>query len=122
MNLDKRNAAMNLVSTLTDEQDEHLLDALDQLVVQATEGDSRAVGAIAIAFSPTLLEEAREELGPDHEQDAADVLQTFCLDLMEGQLVFPRIRGAAIHWMRRTIREIARRHIGDRGPDWDLAG
>jgi hypothetical protein len=120
MTIDKRNAALQLVPT--ERTDEQLLDELDELVLRATEGDSRAVGAIAIAFSPTLLEVAREELGPIHRQDDADVLQTFCLELMEGQHVFPRIRGAAIPWMKRMIRIIARRHIGERGPDWDLAG
>jgi len=120
MTIDHRNATRNLVLTqLTDAQ---LLDELDEVVLRATEGDSQAVGAIAIAFSPMLLEEAREELGPFHEQEDADVLQTFCLELMEGQHVFPRIRGAAIPWMKRMIRIIANRHIGERGPDWDLAG
>jgi hypothetical protein len=118
MTRDNRNEAIAYVVTLSDEE---LLDELDQLVAHGATGDSRAVGAIAIVFSPVLLEEARAELGREHEQDAADVLQTFYLELMEGQLCFPRIRGCALHWMKRTVREIAQRHIGPRGPE-DLAG
>jgi hypothetical protein len=102
--------------------DETLLDELDRLVAKAADGDSRAVGAIAIAFGPTLLEEARKALGPSYEQDDADVMQTFFLRLMEGTVRFPRIRGAAIPWMKRRMRALAREHIEERGPGGDLAG
>lgn len=60
-----------------------LLDQGDQLVVVATRGDRRAVGAIAIAFGPTLNAEARKALGPTWEQESADVLQEFFLALCE---------------------------------------
>ncbi len=80
--------------------DEALLDGLDGLVRDAANGDSRAVGVLAIAFAPTLNDEAKEELGPEWEQDSGDVLQELFLAMCEGSLVFPAIRGAALPWMK----------------------
>jgi len=100
--------------------DDALLDDLDELVAEAALGDGRAVGAIAIAFGPTLLAEAREELGTAHAQEDADVLQDLFVRLMEGKLVFPDIRHAALPWLKRTTRVLARERT--RGPHWDLAG
>jgi hypothetical protein len=95
-----------------------LLDQGDQLVVAATRGDRRAVGAIAIAFGPTLNDEAREALGPKWEQESADVLQEFFLALCEGELEMPPIRGAGVPWMLREVRGIARRYVEEReGPE-----
>jgi hypothetical protein len=74
MTIDKKNsgnAAHKFVSAATDEE---LLDQLDELVAHAAKGERDAVGAILIAFGPRLLDEAREALGPAHEQDAGDVL------------------------------------------------
>jgi hypothetical protein len=123
MNIDKRHAAtQQFTLTNATPTDEQLLDELDQLVARAGAGDSRAVGSIAIAFGPALLHEVRAELGQDHTQDDADVLQTFFLELMDEKLRVPRIRGGALPWMRRTVRMFARRHLAARGPDWDLAG
>jgi hypothetical protein len=50
--------------------DDELLDQLDHLVGLAALGDRAAIGAVAIAFGPTLLDEARAALGPTREQDA----------------------------------------------------
>ena len=105
--------------TLTDAE---LLDELDDLVAAAAAGDSRAIGAIAIAFGPLLLKDVHQELGDLFQQDAGDVLQDFFLALTEGKLIFPSIRGGGLPWMKREVRSLAREHLRQRGPDWDLAG
>jgi hypothetical protein len=53
------NAALRRPSRMTDEE---LCAEFQELVVKATDGDGPAVGAILIAFGPTLMQEAREEL------------------------------------------------------------
>jgi hypothetical protein len=112
-------AVLREIRNLTDEQ---LLDEFDQVVVNAADGDDRAVGVIAIVYGPALLAEARAVLGPGLQQDGGDVLQTFFLALMERTLTVPRVRGGALAWMKRTVRGFAREHIAELGPDWDLAG
>jgi DNA-directed RNA polymerase specialized sigma24 family protein len=87
--------------------DRQLLDQLDELVAAAAAGNTRAIGAIAIAFTPLLLKEARQELGRRHRQDAGDVLQEFFLALVVGKLTFPSIRGGALPWMKREVRSLA---------------
>jgi DNA-directed RNA polymerase specialized sigma24 family protein len=82
----------------------------DDLVQRATRGDRRALGAIAIALTPRLLEEAGEVLGEDFEQEAGDVLQDFFLMLLEGRSRFVPAQGRALEWMCGVIRSIARRH------------
>jgi DNA-directed RNA polymerase specialized sigma24 family protein len=104
-----------------DAPDDELLEAFDELVAEAAKGNRRAIGAIAIAFGPTLYDEARDALGPDGKQDGGDVVQDFFLGLCEGKLVFPAIRGAGIPWMRRTIRAIAERHRRARRPPDEAA-
>jgi hypothetical protein len=102
--------------------DEELLTELDTMVRAATRADGGAITAIALAFGLTLHTEAREELGPRFEQDAADVLQEFFLGLAEGdRYVMPRIRGAAIPWMKRTVREIARQFVAKQEPPGEAA-
>ncbi|HEY8090183.1 MAG TPA: hypothetical protein VIF09_20120, partial [Polyangiaceae bacterium] len=71
---------------------EDVVDEFDELVAAAAGGEPRAVGAIAIAFFPNLIAEARHALGPAHEQDDADVVQELMVKLLEGALTFPRIR------------------------------
>ena len=101
------NAAQKLLFTATDDE---LLEELDTLVAHAAEGDRQAVGAIAIAFGPMLLDEAREALGPVHAQDGGDIVQDLAVKLLEGALLFPRIRGAAIPWLNRMVRVLAQEH------------
>ena len=113
------NTAARFIFTASDEE---LLDELDIVLTYATQGDSRAVGAIAIGFGPMLMTEARRELGELWQRDAGDVVQEFHVRLLGGELTFPRIRGAAIPWMKRTVRGIAREHIGSEEPWGDEAG
>ncbi len=103
--------AMSFDPIVTDRSDEELLDELDSLVDQAVRGDTRAVGAIAIAFGPTLLEEAYGVLGPDGAHLAGDVLQDLFLGLCDRTLTFPAIRGAALPWLRRMVRSRAHEQL-----------
>jgi hypothetical protein len=107
----KSNAARQRIFGRTDEE---LLDGLDDLVRDAVRGDSRAVGIIAVVYGPMLNDEARDELGPRWEDDSADILQTMFLTMCEGRMLFPSIRGAAIPWMQRAVREIARKWVRQR--------
>jgi hypothetical protein len=95
------------IQTATDAQ---LLDDLDALVADAALGRTSAVGVIAIAFAPLLLAEIRAALGRHLADDAGHVLHRFHGALLAGGLAFPRIRGAAIPWMKRTVRAMARQH------------
>jgi hypothetical protein len=104
------NAAERFIFTASDEE---LLDELDVVVARATQGDSRAVGAVAIGFGPMLMSTARSELGELWQENAGDVVQEFHVRLLTGQLMFPRIRGAAIPWMKRVVRGIAREQLGE---------
>jgi hypothetical protein len=81
-------------------------DDFDDLVMCAARGDSRAVGAIAVALGPMLLEEARVVLGEYADEDG-DVLQEFLLVLLEGRTRFRPAHGRAVPWMCRTVRAIA---------------
>jgi DNA-directed RNA polymerase specialized sigma24 family protein len=86
----------------------------EDLVLRASQGDRRAIGAIAIAFGPRLLEEAKACLeGYEHEAD--DVLQDFFLSLLERRSRFAPARGRAIPWMCEAVQALAR----ERNPDWD---
>jgi DNA-directed RNA polymerase specialized sigma24 family protein len=107
-----------IVTPATDRSDQDLLDELDSLVDQAAHGDPRAVGAIAIAFGPALLEEAHDVLGDAWSHHAADVLQAFFLALCDRTLTFPHVRGAALPWMRRMVRSRAHEQLRQCGtPD-----
>jgi DNA-directed RNA polymerase specialized sigma24 family protein len=86
--------------------DTQLQDDFDDLVRRASDGDRRAVGAIAIALGPSLLAEARTAL-KELDEDAADVLQDFFLFLLERRSPFNRASGPALHWMHRMVRTIA---------------
>ena len=86
--------------------DTQVQDDFDDLVMHAAQGDSRAVGAIAVALGPMLLEEARVVLG-EHADEDTDVLQDFLLLLLEERTRFRPAHGRAMPWMCRTIRAIA---------------
>jgi uncharacterized protein (DUF2236 family) len=104
--------------TLTDpgRTDAQIQDEFDDLVTRACDGDRRALAAIAIAFSSRLLGEARAELGY-FEQDADEVLQDFFAAVLERQAVFDPAKERANPWMKRILRELARRRRADRERD-----
>jgi hypothetical protein len=112
------NAAPRFIFTATDDE---LLEDLDVVVLHATQGDGPAVGALAIAFGPMLMKEARMELGAVWHPLAGDVVQELHVRMLAGELTFPRIRGAAIPWMKRTVRGIAREHLEKEEPGGDAA-
>jgi len=93
------------IATATDEE---VREQFDELLGKAVGGDRRAIGAIAIALGPTLLKEAREELGEGREHEAGDVVQRFFLAMVEGTMVFAGERGTGLEWMKRIVREGAR--------------
>jgi DNA-directed RNA polymerase specialized sigma24 family protein len=100
--------------------DAQIQDEFDDLVTRACDGDRHALAAIAMAFSARLLKEARQELG-HFKQDAGDVLQDFFLAVMGGGACFDPQRERAGAWMKRYVREIARRHRAERERDWGVA-
>jgi DNA-directed RNA polymerase specialized sigma24 family protein len=102
----------------TPRTDAQLQDDLDALVMRASRGDRRAIGAIAVALGPRLLQEAPAVLG-DFEQEAEDVLQDFCLSLVERQSRFTPAHGRAIPWMCGIVRAMARKHCADREREWE---
>jgi DNA-directed RNA polymerase specialized sigma24 family protein len=115
------NARIRPLSTTQSQSDEQHQDDFDQLVRRATHGDRRALGAIAIALSPSLLEEAREVLGEDLAHEAGDVLQDFFLMILEGESRFVPAYGRAVPWMCGIIRSMARRRRADWERWWGVA-
>jgi DNA-directed RNA polymerase specialized sigma24 family protein len=113
----KTNSTVLSRNVLSDEQ---LIDDLDDLVVKASQGDRRAIGAIAVAFGPRLLDEAIEVLGRKFADQAADVLQDFFLSLCEGRTRFVPARGRALPWMFGIVRAAALKTRADRHVDWGL--
>jgi DNA-directed RNA polymerase specialized sigma24 family protein len=99
--------------------DAQLQADFDDLAMGASHGDKRALGAIAIALSPTLLEEARAVMG-DFEQEAGDVLQDFFLTLAEGRSRFTPAHERAIAWMCGIIRAMARKHRAECEKRWGI--
>jgi DNA-directed RNA polymerase specialized sigma24 family protein len=102
------------------EQELQTVIELDEVLAHALRGDRRAVGAIAVAFGPLLLEEAEAALGRDYAQDAADVLQEFFLAMVEGDVRLRPVHGRALRWMCGVVRAIARKYRGDRDWEWDV--
>jgi DNA-directed RNA polymerase specialized sigma24 family protein len=98
--------------------DAQVIAEFDQLVRHAAAGDRRAIGAIAIAFGPKLLHEARAVLGRRFEEEADDVLQDFFAWMLEGSSRFQPAHGRAIPWMCGVVRAIARKARGDRKREW----
>jgi hypothetical protein len=88
--------------------DVQLVDELDVLLGRACDGDRRALLAIAVAFGPRLVAEAREEL-PEHEERAADAVVEFVNAIGSGSLLYTRGKRAAVPWMVRMVRRLARR-------------
>lgn len=115
----------NTVLSRDFQTDERLIDDLDALVVAASQGNRRAIGAIAIAFGPRLLDEARKALGKSFADEAPDVVQDFFLSLCEGRSRFVPKRGRALPWMFGIVRATARKaraeREGDTGIDDDTA-
>jgi hypothetical protein len=78
----------------------------NSLVMEASAGDARAVGAIAIALGPTLLEEARSIL-EEFEEEADEVLKDFLESLLERRFHFDLAYGDATPWMFGVVQGIA---------------
>ena len=82
-------------------------DPFDTLVREASRGDRRAIGALAIGYGPTLLAQAREALGEERRQEDADVLQELFLEMTEGAHPFEPGRQRAVEWLRGRVRVLA---------------
>jgi hypothetical protein len=126
MSTKNRNTALlDAFLPLPTRTDEQLSDELDALVGDATCGDRRAIGCIAMAFGGALHDEARAALGSPYEQLAGDVAQEFYLGLLERRFTLPEIRGCARAWLKRVIRSIAAEvafEMGEQGEGPDEAG
>jgi DNA-directed RNA polymerase specialized sigma24 family protein len=109
----------NAISSIHPKTDAELQDDFDDLVWHATRGDRRAIGAVAIAVSPTLLKEARGLLG-DFKDEAGDVLQDFFVWMLEGQTRFTPARGRGLAWMCGIIRAMARKHRAECEKRWGI--
>ena len=105
------------VATSHSRTDEHRQAEFCDLMQRAAEGDRRAIGAIAIAIGPTLLEEARIGLG-ELDQDAEKVLNDFFLCLLERRLLFTPAHGRAMPWMCGVVQGIAQQRRRERERDW----
>jgi len=79
----------------------------DTLVMLASRGDRRAIGAIAAALGGELLKVARKAL-EGCEDEADDVIQDFLLSLVEERWPFNREQGGGQAWMFGIVRMIAR--------------
>jgi hypothetical protein len=106
----------NGFSDRTHDQDR---DEFDQLVVLACRGNRRAIGAIAAALGPTLLEEARTILGK-FDQEAEDVLEDFLLCLVDRRLRFVPAHGRAMPWMCGIVHAIAQQRRREREWEWRI--
>ncbi len=111
----RKNTTLGIHDMQTNEQRQ---DAFDDLARLATEGDRRAIGAIAMAISPTLLEEARAGLG-EFEQEAGDVLNDFFVSLIERRMRFVPAHGRAMPWMCGVVQAIAQQRKREREREWD---
>ncbi len=89
-------------------------DMLDTLVQKASLGDRRAIGALAVGLGPTLLEEAREALGPRRAEEDEDLLQDLFVCLSHGKLPFVRGRDHGLEWLRRQLESLAHASPMDR--------
>jgi DNA-directed RNA polymerase specialized sigma24 family protein len=84
---------------------------LDDLVRAAATGDRGAIGAVAVAFGPTLLTIARRHAG---REDAEDAVQDLFLSLVEGRAArFPPAEGRAMAWLGGLVRSLARARAGE---------
>jgi hypothetical protein len=87
--------------------DAQLDDMLDALVLKASLGDRRAIGALAIGLGPTLLKQAREALGAHRASEDEDLLQDLFVCLTHGKLHFARGRDHGLEWLRAQLRSLA---------------
>jgi DNA-directed RNA polymerase specialized sigma24 family protein len=94
-------------------EEEHR-DSFRDLVSRASRGDRNAVLAINFAFRGEILEQARRVLGPFGDDDE-DVLQDFLLTLLAGSSPYEPECGPPRTWMRRSVRNLARRQRAFRG-------
>ncbi len=94
--------------------DVHFDDLLDALVLKASLGDRRAIGALAVGLGPTLLEEAREALGARRADEDEDLLQDLFVCLSHGKLPFARGRDHGLEWLRAQLRSLAHASPTDR--------
>jgi hypothetical protein len=78
----------------------------DRLLKAATRGDLDATAWIAISFADMLRDEATIVLGDALAHEAQAVVQQFC-DTLDS-LRFRMRRGAALPFMRRQVRALAR--------------
>jgi DNA-directed RNA polymerase specialized sigma24 family protein len=101
----------------TPNTDAQRLADFDDLVRRASQGDRRAINAVAIAFSTDLLKEAQAVMG-GFAQDAEDVVQDFFVMLLEARSQFTPAHGRAIPWMCGIVRAMARKHRANRRRDW----
>jgi hypothetical protein len=97
----------DVVERVAAANDTKLQDDFDDLVMRSSQGDRRAIGAIAIALGPSLLWEARAVL-KELDDEAEDVLQDFLVFLLEQRVPFNRANGRALEWMHKLVRSIAR--------------
>jgi DNA-directed RNA polymerase specialized sigma24 family protein len=82
-------------------------DEFDTLVMLASRGDRRAIGAIAAAMGGDILKVARAAL-KGCEDEAGDVVQDFMLALLEQRWPFNREQGGGLTWMFGIVKMIAR--------------
>ena len=93
--------------------------AFSDLVHRAAEGDTRAIGVIAIGMGPALLACARSVV--QHREDAEDLLQDFYEILLTGRAArFPPKPGRGLDWLEGLMRSMARVRREERATDWGL--
>ena len=94
--------------------DVHFDDLLDALVLKASLGDRRAIGALAVGLGPTLMKEAREALGARRTDEDEDLLQDLFVCLSHGKLPFVRGRDHGLPWLRAQLESLALASPSDR--------
>ncbi len=89
------------------------------LVLRAAQGDSRAIGVIAIGLGPALLGVARSVV--KHREEAEDLLQDFYVILLSGRAArFPPRPGRGLDWLEGLMRSMSRVRHEQRCEDWGL--
>lgn len=106
----RKNTTFEIHNPQTDEQRQREFDNLARL---ASEGDRRAIGAIAIAIGPLLLKEARAGLG-EFEQEAGNVLHDLFVSLLERRTRFVPGHARAMPWMCGIVQTIAQQRRRER--------
>jgi uncharacterized protein YuzE len=94
---------------------EDVLDPLDCIVLAACRGERDAIGWLCRTYQHLLASEAADVLGLRNRKDADDVVQSLWLGLLKCHFRFPIIRGAALAWLRRTVRGLAAERVGSGG-------